>query len=266
MPHHIRKIKRYGWRPQLPDIRDFKVEEPEEGAVFPPLIDLSTSPYEPAIYDQGQLGSCTANAAAGVFEFELKRQGLTDFTPSRLAIYYGERVLEGTVSTDSGANPRDAMKVLNTEGVGPESGPDDWPYNIAEFAVAPPPAYVANALKNKATSYAALSQTLAAMRAMLATRIGETVGTPFTIGFTVYESFESAAVAASGIVPMPKQAESIVGGHDVVVVGYNDTTQMFRVRNSWGASWGQDGYCEIPYAYLTNPNLASGLWVVKVVS
>ena len=102
-----------------------------------------------------------------------------------------------------------------------------------------------------------LTQSLVLMKGCLAS------GFPFVFGFTVYESFESNAVASSGIVPMPAPNEKIVGGHAVVLVGYNDAVDRFRVRNSWGTRWGQKGYFEMPYLYVTSGSLASDFWVVQ---
>jgi C1A family cysteine protease len=81
----------------------------------------------------------------------------------------------------------------------------------------------------------------------------------------VYESFEGDDVAKSGIVPMPGATETVLGGHAVMAVGYDDASQRFLVRNSWGSAWGMGGYFTIPYAYLTDENLADDFWVIRVV-
>ncbi len=86
------------------------------------------------------------------------------------------------------------------------------------------------------------------------------------LGFTVYESFESQTVAESGIVPMPTTGEKIVGGHCVVAVGYDDTKRAFIIRNSWGTGWGIQGYCYMPYEYLTASNLSSDFWTIRSVT
>ena len=143
----VHSIKRYGWVPDLPDVRDHMYAAPVAMiAALPPKVDLR--PNCPPPYDQGQLGSCTGNAIAGAVQFEREKQHLTpDFVPSRLFIYYGERVIEGTVGTDSGAQIRDGIKVVANQGVPPET---DWPYDIAKFAQKPPPKAFADALKDKA--------------------------------------------------------------------------------------------------------------------
>ena len=90
-------------------------------------------------------------------------------------------------------------------------------------------------------------------------------GYPFVFGFTVYESFESSAVTKTGKVPMPRTGEAALGGHAVTAVGYNDADQRFIVRNSWGRRWGKKGYCFMPYAYLTDPDLAADFWTIRTV-
>jgi C1A family cysteine protease len=88
-------------------------------------------------------------------------------------------------------------------------------------------------------------------------------GFPFVFGFTVYEAFESSAVARSGLVPMPRRGERALGGHAVLVVGYDAAVKKFLVRNSWGAGWGKEGYCWMPFAYLADRNLADDFWTIR---
>jgi hypothetical protein len=169
-------------------------------------------------------------------------------------VYYDERVIEGTVAEDVGANLRDGIKVL-AAGIAPEAL---WPYDVTQFAVAPPPAYRA-ACVNQALAYEAVEQTADAIEAALA------AGCPVVLGFTVYGSFESDAVAQSGVVPMPGPNEPPIGGHAVCLVGYDHAAQLFLMRNSWGPEWGQGGYGQIPYAYVLDPNQASDLWALSKV-
>lgn len=247
----------YGWVPDLPDHRDFLFAAPVETiAALPTSVDLR--PNCPPVYDQGQLGSCTANAIGGALQFEQVKQGLRNFIPSRLFIYYNERVIEGTVGTDSGAQIRDGVKSVGSIGACPET---DWPYDIAQFAQKPPqvPAY-RDAPLGKALLYHRVPQVLSQMKGCLAS------GYPFVFGFTVYESFESNDVAQTGVAPMPAPGERVLGGHAVVAVGYEDKTQRFTARNSWGGNWGMQGYFTIPYAYLTDSNLADDFWTIRLVA
>jgi len=257
MPTTIRSHKRYGWVRDLPDQRDHLYAAPARVLQsLPAAVDLRSNC--PPVYDQGDLGSCTGNALAGADQFDQLRQDSTNpFTPSRLFIYYEERKIEGTVDSDSGAQIRDGIKVLASEGAPPET---DWPYDITQFAVQPPPQAYADALQYKVTSYQRVVQNLAQLKGCLA------AGFPFVFGFTVYESFESDEVAASGVVNMPGLLEQVVGGHAVMACGYSDAQQRFIVRNSWGEDWGQAGYFTIPYAYLLSRDLASDFWTLRTVA
>jgi C1A family cysteine protease len=210
------------------------------------------------VYDQGELGSCTANAIAAALQFDqIKEKQPQAFIPSRLFIYYNERVIEGTVDTDSGAQIRDGIKSVATQGDCPETL---WPYDITKFAVKPPPQCYSQALKFTAVKYQRLTQTANQFKGCLAS------GYPFVFGFTVYDSFESKQVAQTGHAPMPSPSDTVVGGHAVMAVGYDDSQNWFIVRNSWGPGWGMNGYFTLPYAYLLEPNLSSDFWTIRVVS
>jgi C1A family cysteine protease len=247
---------RLGWIPDLPDHRDFLYSAPIQTLQqLPASIDLRAQC--PSIYDQGQLGSCTANAIAAAIEFDQMRQRLPQiFVPSRLFIYYNERSMEGTIASDSGAQIRDGIKSIAKLGDCPET---EWPYVPSQFATKPPPSCYQIASQNRATSYSRLPQTITQMKGCLAS------GYPFVFGFTVYESFESQAVAQSGHAPLPAANEAVLGGHAVMAVGYDDTQQWFIVRNSWGDGWGMQGYFTLPYAYLLQSSLSSDFWTVRLV-
>jgi C1A family cysteine protease len=252
---HVRSVQRFGWIPDVPDNRDQLFSAP--GAVManlPQKVDLRQ--HCPGVYDQGQLGSCTANAVGAAFEFDQLKQGLTDFVPSRLFIYYNERTIEGTVDSDSGAMIRDGMKSVNKLGVCPET---EWTYDITKFRDKPADQCYTDAANHQALVYRSVVQDLHQIQGCLAS------GYPVVFGFSVYESFETQEVARSGVVPLPKKGEKQLGGHAVLAVGYDDTAQSFIVRNSWGPSWGQDGYFTMPYAYVTSGQLASDFWALYTV-
>lgn len=247
---------RYGWIPDFPDQRDFLYSAPP---IFlrelPPKVDLRANC--PPVYDQGQLGSCTANAIGGAIEFDQMKERLPQiFIPSRLFIYYNERVIEGSVGSDSGAMLRDGIKTIAKQGACPEPL---WPYIIAKFKLKPSQSCYTEAAKHTAINYQRLVQSLQQMKGCLAS------GYPFVFGFTVYESFETTQAARTGKIPMPGSNEKVLGGHAVAAVGYNDTDRTFLCRNSWGTSWGIKGYFTIPYAYLTDPDLAADFWTIRVV-
>jgi C1A family cysteine protease len=251
-----RLIQWYGWVPDIPDHRDKMYAAPAHVLkALPPSVDLR--PQCPPVYDQGQLGSCTANAIGGALQFEQMKQGETSFTPSRLFIYYNERVMEHTVSEDAGAMIRDGIKSVANLGAPPEV--PDWPYVISKFKQKPPAKAYKDALKSQAILYQRLNQDLDQLKGCLAD------GYPFVFGISVYESFESQAVAKTGKVPMPKPDEKNLGGHAIMAVGYDDTQKRFTIRNSWGTDWGMKGYFTLPYEYVTDNNLSDDFWTIKSV-
>jgi C1A family cysteine protease len=245
----------FGWVPDLPDNRDHIYSAPLEWlAKLPPKIDLRSKC--PSVYDQGQLGSCTANAIAAAMEFEQMKQKEKYFMPSRLFIYYNERAMENTIDSDSGAQIRDGIKSVGKLGDCPEKL---WPYDIAKFSQKPPAGCYTNAVKHKAVLYQRVSRIPNQMKGCLAS------GSPFVFGFSVYDSFMTAEVAKTGHALMPAPKDKMEGGHAVMAVGYDDANQFFIVRNSWGTGWGMKGYFTLPYAYLADENLSDDFWTIKIV-
>lgn len=251
------KAKRfYGWRPDLPDQRDkpyaakLKAEAPK---VLPDRVDLRKDC--PKVYDQGQLGSCTANAIAGAYQYNRKHQKQEDFVPSRLFIYYNERAMEGTVESDAGAYIRDGIKVVGKFGAPPE---ELWPYDIGTFADKPPDDAFKMGKYFQAVKYFRLDHTnIDEIRGCLAAKF------PIVFGFSVYSSIEKAA--KTGDIPMPAQSDSLEGGHAVLAVGYDQDSKRIIFRNSWGTGWGDKGYGTLPYDYVTNDNLADDFWTLRFV-
>jgi len=242
----------YGWVPDRPDQRDrlySAIAAPPKK--LPTSVDLrpACSPVE----DQGQLGSCTANALVGNLEFLEKKSGKTVTDLSRLFVYYNERAMEGTISEDAGAAIRDGVKTLVNLGVCSEK---QWPYTISKFKQKPPAACYKSARSHQVVSYHRILS-LTQMKNCLAE------GYPFVFGFTVYESFESATVAKTGKLNLPGPKEKTLGGHAIMAVGYDDQTKRLTIRNSWGSDWGMDGYFTMPYAYASNSNLADDFWTLR---
>jgi C1A family cysteine protease len=217
------------------------------------------------------LGSCTGNSIAKAVQFDVLRQvNLTPITPSRLFIYYNERVMEGTVDQDSGAQIRDGIKTIATLGVCDESM---WPYDTNQFAVKPPDTCYNQATQYKASAYYSIDNNLGEMKDCLAQ------GHPFVFGFNVFDGFESDTVAVTGVVPMPTGNEAAIGGHAVLAIGYIDgpldttiggqaitLSQVIIVQNSWGDGWGDGGYFYMPYSYISNPGLADDMWAILTIT
>jgi len=250
----IPRNPKYGWIPDLPDQRDLQYKQLAPSiTLLPGAIDLRSkcTPIE----NQGDLGCCTACALVGNLEFikKMKLNKIIDF--SRLFLYYNERLLRHTQNSDSGSSIRDGIKTLVKTG---DCLENLWPYDVAQFAIKPPLKAYQQAQNMEITKY---------YRLKAANEMKHTLslGFPFVFGFAVYESFESLIVTKTGVVPLPKPNERVVGGHAVMVVGYDDSKNYFIVRNSWGVNWGDKGYFYMPYDYLTNTKLSSDFWTIRAM-
>ncbi|MFA6599620.1 MAG: C1 family peptidase [Candidatus Omnitrophota bacterium] len=243
------KHKIYGWLPDVPDQRDYYFRAIRPRLRLPKSIDLRAQCS--AIEDQGALGSCTAQALAGNLEFLDNRIDRVYEDVSRLFIYYNERYIINTINEDSGAMLRDGIKSLKKYGVCNEQS---WPYLIKRFTRKPPAKCYTDAKNHLISSYYRI-ETLTEMLDCLAD------GYPFVFGFAVYESFESDKVAKTGVAHMPKPGERQLGGHAVMAVGYEQKTQRFLVRNSWGGKWGKKGYFTMPFEYLET--LSDDFWTIR---
>ena len=249
----------FGWlpEPRVPDDPTY-AQGPlgaEQPVVVPPSVDLR--PGFPDPYDQGPVLSCTANAIAGLLQFERRKQALPDFTPSRMFIWWNERKAEGNEQLNAGAYLRDGVKSSDAQGFCHEG---TWPYDVTKFRDAPPQAAFDEGLKYKSLDYYKLNNALLdELRTCLA------AGFPFAFGFNVFSSFTQAE-QQQGVVPLPTAADSRLGGHAVVAVGYDDTKQQFIIRNSWGINKGDAGYYYFPYGYLTDTNLANDFWTIRLIT
>jgi C1A family cysteine protease len=253
--------KGLGRKVDRPDKRDLHLPRFPHlgiGAPLPSSVDLFNSLNLP-VYDQGELGSCTANAGVLYRRFlaqRFSRYSSHDQDLSRLFLYYQERLLEGNADSDGGAEVRDTFKALASVGVCPET---DDPYNPANVLSAeannsPADASAAGVYKIGAYHRIPMSSDMEIARSCLAS------GYPIELGFMVYESFES--IGSDGVMPTPKIGEQELGGHAVVIFGYDDTRKWFVVRNSWGPEWGAGGDFYMPYAFLQNQDMSQpDLWM-----
>ncbi len=244
-------MNRYGWVRDLPDYRD-NYYEPPKLAELPSSTDYRNE--LPAVYDQGTIGSCTAQAIAAMIQYNEKKQKLVNnLIPSRLFMYYNSRLIQHTEAYDSGTSMRLAIRSISTYGYCRE---DVWPYDESKFKTKPNKAAYRFAGTHKVIQYARIGQDINLLKTTLAS------GNLFAFGFTAYSNFESDEVRTTGILTVPEASDTMLGGHAVLAVGYDDSEGMLLVRNSWGPTWGLGGYFKMSYTYLSDPNLAADFWTI----
>lgn len=270
--------RKLGWIPDTPDIRDHQYRVTEKGepetpttpltfwerlrGLFPCLEATKKSPYPqkvdlrapnmwPSIFDQGDLGSCVANAWSAAMYFALAKEGAPPLVLSRLFLYYNAR---GGVAEDTGTTIRDGIKSVANLGDCKET---TWPYDLTKWTQKPSSSAFSEALKRKAIEYSRLTSLDDMLHCISS-------GYPFVYGMSVYAPFEELN-GRNYVLPMPKKTDEYLGGHALCVVGYDQSKKYFIVRNSWGNDWGQSGYFMLPFAYATDTNLADDFWTVRTV-
>jgi hypothetical protein len=248
------RYTRYGTHPDVPDHRDHVYHPPRSVAgALPRRVRVLPRPW--TVFDQGRtLNSCSANAiGAAIWFLERRRRPLAP-PPSRLFLYYNERAREDLTGSNAPVSLRSGYKSVAAQGLCAETM---WPYRDDRFAVRPPADCYHAALAHRAIHYFRLRRELLTLHRCLAE------GFPFTVGLSVYVAFESAAAARTGVVPLPKRRERHLGGHAVLIVGYDQGQKTFTFQNSAGRRWGRRGFGTLPDAYLLDEQLAWDFWTVR---
>jgi C1A family cysteine protease len=280
-----------GWLRELPDFRDYSLKTDMDqvsasrkmkgvtksikdmaakaginktGLTLPTSVNLT--PWFSPVEDQGSLGSCTANAGVGILEYFERRAFGKHIDASRLFLYKATRDLLHWTG-DTGAYLRTTMEAMTVFGVPPE---EFWPYKITAFDIEPTAFCFSFAQNYQAISYFRLDPSGVSPGAVLnMIKTCLAAGIPSMFGFTCYNSLYQAN--ATGKIPYPTSGEYVIGGHAIVAAGYDEnieiintntgekTTGAFLIRNSWGTSWGNNGYGWLPFKYVTE-ELATDWW------
>ena len=214
---------------------------------IPKKIDLRNK--FPEVYDQGKIGSCTANSLCSIFEYD----SINNFKGSRLFLYYNERLINQETNIDEGASITDGIYCLKKYGICSEK---EWPYNITNLFIKPYDICYENAKNNFVIEAFYIENDIYTIKYWL------TKNEPISLGISIYSNFMNITASSTGNVDIPIETDEYLGGHAVIICGYDDITKKFTLRNSWGSHWGDNGYFYLPYDYITNDDLCSDLWII----
>jgi hypothetical protein len=235
-------------------LRDFinftanSIQKPEIPIEIPKIdyIDLRDKFNE--IFDQGKIGSCTANALTSIFEYDKP-----NFKGSRLFLYYNERLYINETHKDEGAYLSDGILSLKSYGICEERY---HPYIISNVFKEPSKEAYENGKKYYVLEALNISNDVNEIKSWLIKK------EPIAIGIAIYSNFMNSK---TGMIGIPKQTDDFMGGHAVIICGFDDKNKIFILRNSWGVYWGDKGYFYLPYDYISNDELCGDLWIITRV-
>lgn len=239
---------KFGWIPDNPDCHDQYTIYSSANNTH--LVDLRN--ISPGIYNQRVIKSGVANALAGLYEFHLIQKDINIvFIPSRLFIYYNQRVLMNSTEYDSGSQIKTGLQVLKQYGVCPET---KWPYHNDYLEYEPLNECYEYPIEK--FTYYRLHHTIDSLKSALTNK------NPFVFGMALYSEF--LEIKEDGVLAMPNKDSKYLGGQCVMAVGYDDNKQSFIIRNSFGVEWGDKGHFYMPYDYITETNLCRDFWIISI--
>jgi len=232
---------------------------------LPPSVDLCNQ--LPPVGNQGNQGSCVGWAVGYYYKtfLEGKERGWDLSDPAHIcspAFIYNQ--ING--NQDGGSFISDALKLLTRQGCASLS---DMPYNPDDYTTLPNTTQLLNAINWRSDDFGFLfysdsencdlnadnsnndlcrrktpltDENIDAMKAILAN------GNVLVISIPIFSNFYNAKDVYTG----PTSDSTYEGGHAMVVCGYDDTIGGFKVRNSWGTNWGNNGETYLTYDFIKN--------------
>jgi C1A family cysteine protease len=271
MPALPSPIRPLGTKRDAPDPRDYKFADTlslpsrllmeargllPKAIAYPAHVDIVTAlpKWFPPIFDQGDLGSCVENALSALLAYLEAKEGNGLEVFSRLFLYYNVR---GGIPEDTGSSIRDGFYAVQKYGAPDES---IWPYDLNIWTTKPPADAYLKARPRTNFVYSRIADgDLNGLMFSIARAY------PVEIGMTVYPSMANVTFE-NPVLPMPKSTENWLGGHAVLLVGYDQRRRLFKVRNSWGPAWGEAGYFYMPFDYVLNSEYCWDFWTARYIA
>jgi C1A family cysteine protease len=240
------------WIPDYPEYSDKIYNTPIKNLLVHAYVDLRMNC--PGICDKKNINSSVAHAICYVYEYNIIKYDINNiFIPSKLFLYYNQRLIKKTQEYDSGASIRDGLRILDTIGICSEV---DYPYNDNELYTKPSEEIYEASFKNKGIEYFKIIPTIVNIKSLLQDKI------PIIFGYSVYINFENQVIEDNTI-KLPKNTDKFIGGDCGVCVGFDDLKKLFIIMNCKGVEWGDKGYFYMPYSYVLNNNLCNNFWIIK---
>lgn len=194
------------------------------------------------IKSQGKLGACSAFAIISILEYIIKKSDPSNPDLSERFAYYNAvkaNTKDGKELKDNGSTFYDIVETLSKDGVSTENlcpytakldKPSEEAYNDAKTRLV-------KVAKNVRINHRSITSALSE-------------GYPVAISLRIFDSF---GADGNGFIYRPTKedlATSVAGYHAMVICGYSEEEKVYIVRNSWGSSFGDRGYCYIPFSYV----------------
>lgn len=243
-----------GYKPSFL-VDGFDVYSPVDGVLLPNHIDLRDS--FPCVKNQEDIPACTSFALCSVYEYLANINNRKSVNVSELFLYYGSREDVREDSELVGTSIYDSLNSLQSNGM---CFDNTWPFDKININMCPSEF----ALQEGKKYILQKTERVNIVESDFKKALNE--GYPIVFGLKMYESFFDSR--EDGFVPYPDVEErqlDIHGRHAMVIVGFSENDKYFIVRNSWGKTYGDDGYVYIPYDYLANEEYCDEAYILNEI-